>query len=128
MSCTISYNALQKALKSWSSKLFGKARLELAMANEVIQRLDVAHGNRQLSAQEHQLRSELKARVLGLAAIERSWRRRATRLLWLKEGDACTRFFHLKANEQSQKNYVPCIKRADGSYAWTHEEKQSAFQ
>jgi hypothetical protein len=31
-----------KALKRWSSKLFGKARLELAMANEVIHRLDVA--------------------------------------------------------------------------------------
>jgi hypothetical protein len=117
-----------KALKSWSSKLFSKARLELAMANEVIQRLDVAQENRQLSAQELQLRSELKARVLGLAAIERSRRRQASRLLWLKEGDACTRFFHLKANGCSRKNYVPCLKRADGSYAWTQEEKQSAFQ
>jgi hypothetical protein len=99
-----------KALKSWSSKLFSKARLELAMANEVIQRLDVAQENRQLSAQELQLRSELKARVLGLAAIERSRRRQASRLLWLKEGDACTRFFHLKANGCSRKNYVPCLK------------------
>jgi hypothetical protein len=68
------------------------------MANEIIQRLDVAQENRQLSAEELQLRTKLKARVLGLASIERSIRRQASRLMRLKEGDACTKFFHLKAN------------------------------
>jgi hypothetical protein len=44
------------------------------------------------------LRSDLKTRVLGLVAVERLRRRQASRLIWLKEGDACTKFFHLKAN------------------------------
>jgi hypothetical protein len=69
-------------LKNWSKTLFENARLELQMASEVIHRLAA-------------LRSELKIRVLGLAAIERSRCRQASRLVWLKEGDTCTRFFHL---------------------------------
>jgi hypothetical protein len=82
-------------LKNWSKTLFENARLELQMASEVIHRLDVAQESRPLSTEEAALRSELKIRVLGLAAIERSRCRQASRLVWLKEGDTCTRFFHL---------------------------------
>jgi hypothetical protein len=62
------------------------------MANDIIQRLYVAQENKQLSAEELQLQVELKARVMGLAVIERSRRRQASRLVWLREGDACTDF------------------------------------
>jgi hypothetical protein len=88
-----------KALKDLSKDLFGQPRLELQMANEVIHLLDIAQDSRPLSAKERILRGDLKNRVLGLAAIERSRRRQASRLVWLKEGDACTRFFHIKANK-----------------------------
>jgi hypothetical protein len=40
------------------------------MVNEIIQRLDLAQENRQLTPEERALRSDLKNRVLGLAAIE----------------------------------------------------------
>jgi hypothetical protein len=112
-----------KALKSWSSKLIGKARLELAMANEIIQRLDLAQENRQLSAEESQLRSELKAQVMSLAAVERSRHHQASRLVWLREGDNYTKFFHIKASGRRRRNFIPCLKRPDGSYVWTHREK-----
>jgi hypothetical protein len=59
-----------KALRSWSKKVFGNARLELHMVNEIIQRLDLAQENRQLTPEERALRSDLKNKVLGLAAIE----------------------------------------------------------
>jgi hypothetical protein len=70
-----------KVLRSWSRNLFGKARLELHMANDVIHRLDIAQERRQLSREEFQLHKGLKARVLGLAAVERSRRRQASRLV-----------------------------------------------
>jgi hypothetical protein len=63
----------------------------------------------------------------GLAAIERSWHREASRITWLKEGDACTRFFHLKANGHSRRNYISCLKKGNGEYAWTHGEKEEVF-
>jgi hypothetical protein len=117
------------ALRRWSSKLFDNARLDLHIANEVVHRLDMVQDNRQLSQDEFQLRKELKARVLRLAAIERSRRRQSSHLIWLKEGDVCTRFFHLNANGRRRKNYIPCLKNGYGNYVRSHEEKeQSLFE
>jgi hypothetical protein len=63
-------------------------------------------------------KKELKARVLGLAAIERSWCRQASCLIWLKEGDACTRF-------RSQKNSIPYLIDESGTLAWAHKDKEA---
>jgi hypothetical protein len=65
--------------------------------------LDIAQDSRHLSTEESSLWFDLKVRVLGLVAIERSRRRHASRLVWLKEGDTWTRLFHLKANKRKQK-------------------------
>jgi hypothetical protein len=113
-----------KALKEWSKKIICNARLELHMVNEIIHCLDKAQEIRQLSPGELQLWKELKVRVLGLAAIERSRRRQASRITWLKEGDASTHFFHLKANGHKRKNFIPCLKNNNGCYVWSHQEKE----
>jgi hypothetical protein len=80
-----------------------------------------------LSEEEHQLRKELKSRVLGLAAIERLRKRQASRPIWLKEGDACTWFFHLKANGRSRKNFISCLKNGDGILEWSHDQKEQTM-
>jgi hypothetical protein len=66
-------------------------------------------------------------RVLGLAAVERAQRRHASRMTWLKEGDACTRFFHLKANSQNRRKFIPCLKNSTGEYVWAHEDKEKVL-
>jgi hypothetical protein len=48
-------------------------------------------------------------------------------MIWLKEGDACTKFFHLKANGHRRRNYIPCLKKENGDYAWTHGEKEEVL-
>jgi hypothetical protein len=101
-----------RALRAWSNKLFSGARMELHMANEIIQQLNLAQENKQLSTEEFWLRMGLKFRVLSVATIKRSRRRQASRLVWFKEGDACTRFFHLRANDQAKKNYIPWLRYA----------------
>jgi hypothetical protein len=45
----------------------------------------------------------------------------------LKEGDACTRLFHLKANGRAKKNFIPSLRKIDGSYVWSHWEKEEVL-
>jgi hypothetical protein len=93
------------------------------MANDVIKRLDEAQDRRYLTQDEFQLRKDLKAHVRGLAAVERSRCQQASRVVWLREGDACTHFFHLKANGRKRKNFIHCLKNDGSNYVWLHEEK-----
>jgi hypothetical protein len=72
---------------------------------EVILRLDIAQESRQLFDDEHTLKKDLKMRALGLAAVERSRRRQASRVNWLKAGDACTGFFSPQ-NECKKKKKI----------------------
>ena len=95
------------------------------MANEVILRLDTAQESRTLTPQEMMLHKELKARVLGWAAIERSRRRQSSRLLQIKEGDACTKFFHQKANSRRSRNLIAYLKQDSGNIVWNHTEKEN---
>jgi hypothetical protein len=67
--------------------------MHLNAANEAILRLETAQEWRQLSQAELTLLKDLKHQVLGWAAIERSRHRQASRLVQIREGDACTNFF-----------------------------------
>jgi hypothetical protein len=74
------------------------------MAKEVISRLDEAQESRTLSSQESELCKSL-ARTI---AQQRS------RLLFLGEGDANTKFFHLQACHRARKNRIDSLW-VDGS-------------
>lgn len=91
------------ALRAWAKPLFSKARMQLHIANEIIFWLDMAQEDRQLSQEEIALRHDLKLRILGFAALERSRRRQASRINYIKVGDACTRFFHLKMSSMKRR-------------------------
>jgi hypothetical protein len=82
-----------RALKSWSAKHVGSVRLQLAVAREVILRLDAAMEQRALTLEEQALRKELKCKCLGLASLARTIATQRSRMLFLAEGDANTRFF-----------------------------------
>jgi endonuclease/exonuclease/phosphatase family metal-dependent hydrolase len=114
-------------LRRWSKPLFSNARLQLHIANEVIMRLDMAQERRLLSVAELALRRELKLRALGLAALERSRRRQASRFIWVKAGDACTKFFHLRMGARRRRKYIPSLKKQDDTLTWDHEEKEEVL-
>jgi hypothetical protein len=61
---------------------------------------------------------DLKARILDFAAVERARRRQSSRIAWLKDGDACTHFFHLCANARQQRNYIPAWRKPDQSLVY----------
>lgn len=116
-----------RALRAWAKPLFSNARLQLHMANEIILLLDTAQETRHLSQQESDLRRELKLRILGLAAVERSRRRQASRINHIRAGDACTRFFHIRMSNRKRRKYIASLKRQDGSVVWSHTDKQQVL-
>ena len=93
------------------------------MALEIILRLDVAQESRVLSNEERDLRARLKKRVVGLAALERSRKRQASRMTILKEGDANTRYFHLRVNGRRRKNHILRLKHNSG-WVTEHDQKE----
>lgn len=113
------------ALRTWSKSLFSEARIQLQVANEVIFRLDKAQESRRLSDLELDLLKQLKLQVLGWAAVERSRRRQSSRIVQIREGDACTKFFHQRAKGRRKRNLIACLKDNSGTLVWNHTDKQS---
>lgn len=101
--------AVARALRRWSCSKIGSVRLQLAMAREVIQRFDEEQETRNLLQWEADLRKTLKLRVLGLASLARTINRQRSRLLFLAEGDANTKFYHLQACHRSRKNRIQSL-------------------
>lgn len=84
------------------------------VASEIIFRLHLAQEERALSDEERRLRGLLKAKLLGLAAIDRARWRQKSRLTEIKEGDASTRFFHQRASGRRRKNHIPALRGSSG--------------
>jgi hypothetical protein len=93
------------------------------IASEIIFNLDLAQEDKQLTQEERELRSTLKAKLLGFAAIDRSKWRQRSRLTWIKEGSANTKLFHLRANGRRRKNHIPELVGERGRVS-THMEKE----
>ena len=88
---------IAKALKSWSAKHVGYVRLQLAIAKEIVYRLDLAQDSRILAPCELNLCRKAKLCSLGLASLQRTLLRQRARITYLADGDANTRFFHLQS-------------------------------
>ena len=74
------------------------------MALDIILRLDLAQESRSLSNEERDLQSKLKKRLWPLLFWRERERDKALGLITLlKEGDANTRFFHLRVNHKEGK-------------------------
>lgn len=112
-----------KALQSWSDKKIGNVKFQLLMAKEIIWRFDLAEEKRLLSVSERSLVRALKKKVLALASLERTMARQRSRVSWLKEGDANTRFFHQHAAYRRRKNFIQQIA-ADGQLGTSQPEKE----
>jgi hypothetical protein len=101
----------------------GNIRLQLAAARAVIYELDMAQEARPLTALELQKCRELKQHVLSLTSLSRTMACQCARTQQLKEGDACTRYFHLQACHCRRKNYLFAINH--NGQMFTEEEAKA---
>ncbi|XP_020405790.1 uncharacterized protein [Zea mays] len=114
-----------RRLQGWSDKQVGHVRLQLALAKELLHRLEMAHDERPLTPAEIWLKNRLKKQSLMLSSFKRTMARLRSRISWLKEGDANTRFFHIHARHRKRKNFVAML--VDGDRILTnHCEKAAA--
>lgn len=111
-------------LRKWSKTLFAKSKVQLHMALEVILHLDLAQEQRVLSPAERDLRKRLKRKVIGLAVLEKARKRQNSRITNLKEGDANTRYFHLRVNHRRRKNFIHRLNHNNG-WVTEHDQKET---
>jgi exonuclease III len=114
--------ATAKALRSWGQRKQSQLALLFQIANEVILRLDEAREARQLTDGERRLRAFLKGKCLALASLERTRLRQRARVRDLREGDANSKYFHMKANARRRKHLIP-ILRLNDKVATTIDDK-----
>jgi hypothetical protein len=83
------------------------------VAREVIERLESVGDHRPLAAHEVVLHGELKLKTLGLSSLQRTITQQESRILWIKESDTPTAFFHAHANTRCQRNHIRSLRHGD---------------
>lgn len=97
----------------------------MAAARVVVYELDDAQELRSLTRVELDLRAELKGNILSLASLARTMARQRARSRHIREGDACTKYFHLQACHRRRKNYMFTINH--GGQTFTEEEAKAGI-
>jgi hypothetical protein len=119
---------LAKCIATWAKNYIGDIRRQMLVGQEIILRLDTAQESRQLSVDEKELRSSLKAREVGLAAINRIKARQRARIKWLKLGDANTKYFHSRATHRKQKIRIQSLQSDNGIATSPLEIEEVVFE
>jgi hypothetical protein len=93
---------------------------------ELILHFDEAQDFRTLSPEEHDIRKILKRWVTSLAITERARKKQSARMVSLNEGDANTKYFHMKFNARRRRNFILRLKRGTG-WLTKHEDIESTI-
>jgi hypothetical protein len=101
--------ALKADLKRWNEQEFGNVEFRKKMHMEELCTLDRLEEQQGLSSEE----KERKCVVIrdlenSILQEEISWSQKS-RVLWLKEGDKCTKFFHQIANSNRRSNSIESL-------------------
>lgn len=91
----------------------GNIAAQIEQARELLLRLDIAQELGTLTSDELWFPHQLKHLLLALESLHRTILRTRSRIDWLSEGDANTRFFHPHARYQKPKNFIAKLHDGD---------------
>ena len=120
--------ALKGDLKVWNKQVFGDVGIKRQQLECKLQFLDGKESESSLSDEERLRREECKIELEKVAHMEEvSWRQKS-RVLWLKEGDNNTKFFHKMANFHRRYNYMERVEVDGAVYEEAPEVREKVVQ
>jgi hypothetical protein len=102
----------------------GSIRVQLELAKGFVHQLEMARDRRALVQHEESLQQQLKLKSVGLSSLQRTIAQQQSRIHWLSEGDASTRFFHQYAKYRRRRNTIRSVVCDDTTYV---DEEGKAF-
>ena len=107
-----------KALTRWSRQAFGNVKREIERKRKELSKAE----RRAISGGDPRPMKTLQEEINLLLDKEATmWRQRSI-ILWLKDGDKNTRFFHSKASQRRRRNYITRLH--DGNGNWCTNQQQ----
>jgi hypothetical protein len=100
-------------LNKWNEEGFGSVERNKRKLFEELQAFDSIESSRALVEEEILKKTEIVSEIERISLLEEvSWRQKS-RVMWLKERDKCTQFFHSIANSNRRYNTIDSLLIGD---------------
>ena len=102
--------AVRKGLKSWNHEEFGNIDTNIKNLEDEIQKYDDLSNERDLNLDEIENRKVAQIELWKWIKRKEQYWAQNSRILWLKEGDRNSKFFHTIASNKKRRNSIASIE------------------